>query len=602
MTLLLNKDLEFYIGVPFCQKACRYCHYRPNIHFGMSSIPDTYIHTLLDQIQTFLQENNISNRTLLSCYFGGGTPSLLSLEQISSIMTIFERYGVSFQETSLEIHPAVFDNRILTYQCFNRFSLGIQSTDPQKCASWNRETYSIEAVRKLFYSIKNSAPKAIVNFDFLMEKTFSDTDISLIKELSPETVVFYPKTGMRSECDSAKIYAALKEIELLLDADGYFRINEHSFHFFKRHDYLSKYAYGEYSYCSDIIGFGHNSISRIGDESYLSIYSNDYGQWKIERRSRNPQFEALWGALPYGIPVHMENQLPPNLKELLREDKHFGTKYIPLAKDIFESFFYEIKNLEQEKQDFCWRTFFWSDPREKDLNLFFNCLDDEYNKSLATTAIKISHRKKIPSLNILIEGIDGSGKDTFAKMLIEFLKLFLVRTEHTSISLVGLPSTTAIFGKQCKHFIEDADISIPYDKITTYLAKNREDFCSNLNNRYPGLHIFVRSILTEQGTLSCLYPEHVFDFRNTGSAHIDLCIIINSDPDLARNRIEHRGIKTTWRETPQYLDFFNSFFLKHGDVFPDTKIVNNFSNSIIELRSQALKTAIYIYEKLCEDR
>ena len=87
-----EQDFSIYVGFPFCKKACAYCHYKPNIHFGVSEIPGNYLDTLLKQIRCFLQKNNISNKTLPSCYFGGGTPSLLTLKQVNAIKTLFDEF------------------------------------------------------------------------------------------------------------------------------------------------------------------------------------------------------------------------------------------------------------------------------------------------------------------------------------------------------------------------------------------------------------------------------------------------------------------------------------------------------------------------------
>ena len=77
--------------------------------------------------------------------------------------------------------------------------------------------------------------------------------------------------------------------------------------------------------------------------------------------------------------------------------------------------------------------------------------------------------KEIPNKNILIEGIDGSGKDTFAEMLLGYLKMVSIKSATKSISLVGLPSSHAIYGMQCKKFIEDADVSTNYNDMKRML-------------------------------------------------------------------------------------------------------------------------------------
>lgn len=590
-----QKEISFYIGIPFCKKPCKFCHYRPNIRFGVKTIPEAYINTLLKQIQDSIVNFKLENKKLLSCYFGGGTPSLLSKHQLSCIINLFSKYNITFEERSIEIHPAILDKSIIDLKFFNRFSIGVQSTQSSVLDEWNRDVYSQNEIKDLYTLLRKNNRDSIINFDFLFYNKIYDSDLAFINELSPDTVVFYPQTGPRNELIAAQTLASLKRAELSLCETRYFRQNENSFHFYRNYKSISKYSRGEYSFTSDILGVGHNSVSRIGSQSFLSLYDDQYNSWEYIHRKRDTEFELLWGSLLYGIPVQLEPKLPKEISRLLHNDKHFETKYIPLEKNVWEKFFDCISTLPDDKQSFCWKSFFWSDDRKKDLQLFFKNLDDSYQALFSRTTSALSP-KSIPQANVLIEGIDGSGKDTFAFFLVEYLHALFFQQDGRSISLIGLPSSKAIYGTQCKCFIENADKSFPYDDIKSFLSQNREDFCAYINTVYPGLHIFVRSILTEQGTLSCLYPNHIVSINNCGVSKIDLCIIINADPILARRRIEKRGKKETWRESLHYLDYFNHFYLNHSDAFPETMIVNNLSDSIIELQSQALKIATHIYK------
>ena len=62
-----------YIHIPFCKKACHYC----NFHFSTSlRLKDDMIEAICKEIE--LRKNYLSNKTLDSIYFGGGTQSLKS--------------------------------------------------------------------------------------------------------------------------------------------------------------------------------------------------------------------------------------------------------------------------------------------------------------------------------------------------------------------------------------------------------------------------------------------------------------------------------------------------------------------------------------------
>lgn len=598
---LLNKDISIYIGIPFCIKPCSYCHYKPNIVFGLDSIPQEYLNILIDQIKCFLVKNNLQDRTLLSCYFGGGTPSLLSVNQIKSIINVFSTFGISFCEKSIEIHPCYFDRTILELGFFNRFSIGVQTTLIKKLEFWRRDIYQESRIQEIYNAIKESNEKNIINFDFVFENSIPDEDLKYVTKFQPDTVVFYPLTGQRSEIEAAKTLASLKKAEMFFKPEKYYRKNDYGFHFFKDVKYLSKYAEGEYSFSTDIIGFGHNSVSRIGNKSFLSRFDQETGEWYFIDRERDVHFEVLYSTIPFGVNLKQVEFLPQEIQDILVEDKHFFMKYLPIERKKWLEFFRYIQNFSKEKRAFCWRSFFWADSREKSIDLFFESLEKEYSEIYLNNKLGCANvRKRIPDVNILIEGIDGSGKDTFAVMLIEFLKQFSLKEAGRSISLVGLPSSNSRYGNICKQFVEEGTTDLSYEEICACLFENREDFCKSLNIKHPGMHIFVRSVLTEQGTLSCLFNQHKVQIDNYGATFIDMCIIVRADISIARERISRRGIKETWRESEQFLRYFDAFFLQKAYLFPNVSIIDNSEESFEELRYKAFNTALEIYEKYYE--
>src|ERR1700751_1882951 len=91
-----------YIHVPFCRKACLYCdfHFSTNLDNKKK---------LIDAICTEIKSRKdyLEDKTVNSIYFGGGTPSLLSLEELEQVLsTIRINFNVNEKaEVTLEVNP-----------------------------------------------------------------------------------------------------------------------------------------------------------------------------------------------------------------------------------------------------------------------------------------------------------------------------------------------------------------------------------------------------------------------------------------------------------------------------------------------------------------
>ncbi len=140
------KNLELYIHIPFCKKKCGYCDF---VSFAGQEVKfDSYVEALCREIRDTATE--YKDREIVSVYIGGGTPSILSCEQISRIVetlnsefnikgTHEKRKGLFLQkkirpvtEFSIECNPGTADReKFKTYRRLgiNRISLGLQSTD-----------------------------------------------------------------------------------------------------------------------------------------------------------------------------------------------------------------------------------------------------------------------------------------------------------------------------------------------------------------------------------------------------------------------------------------------------------------------------------------
>lgn len=116
-----------YLHIPFCKKACHYCDF----HFSTSSLyKDEMVVAILTELK--LQKDFLNNAPIETIYFGGGTPSLLSADELKMIIdVIYENYPVQQNpEITLEANPDDLNPqkvRELKQTLINRFSIGIQS-------------------------------------------------------------------------------------------------------------------------------------------------------------------------------------------------------------------------------------------------------------------------------------------------------------------------------------------------------------------------------------------------------------------------------------------------------------------------------------------
>lgn len=116
-----------YLHIPFCKQACVYC----NFHFSTSlRLKDELLSALHQEIQ--LQSGFLNQQPVETIYFGGGTPSLLSADEINQLIdTIGEYHDIGqLQECTLEANP---DDLSTTYlkqlknTPIDRLSIGVQS-------------------------------------------------------------------------------------------------------------------------------------------------------------------------------------------------------------------------------------------------------------------------------------------------------------------------------------------------------------------------------------------------------------------------------------------------------------------------------------------
>ena len=158
-----------YIHIPFCKQACNYC----NFHFSTSlQLKDELIAAMIKEIHLVTEKANHSSEKELceTIYFGGGTPSILSIKELNNILaSLFSKFEIAKDaEITLEANPDdITAEKLQLWKKvgINRLSVGVQSFLDQELVWMNRAHSSADSLRCID-EIKNAG--------------FSDYSIDLI--------------------------------------------------------------------------------------------------------------------------------------------------------------------------------------------------------------------------------------------------------------------------------------------------------------------------------------------------------------------------------------------------------------------------------------
>jgi len=138
-----------YLHIPFCKQACHYCnfHFTTSLHYK-----NDFIKALLKEIE--IRSNYPGNDVIETIYFGGGTPSLCTIDEIKAIfLKINSFYKISSNaEITLEANPDDITEELLAAwkeTGINRLSIGIQSFFDEDLAWMNRAHTAQQALENL---------------------------------------------------------------------------------------------------------------------------------------------------------------------------------------------------------------------------------------------------------------------------------------------------------------------------------------------------------------------------------------------------------------------------------------------------------------------
>ncbi|MCR5495711.1 MAG: radical SAM family heme chaperone HemW [Treponema sp.] len=191
-------EIALYIHIPYCFSKCDYCDFF-SIACGQRKVPDEYLYALFNEIRYRLYKNSVSS--LSTVYVGGGTPSILSFEQIKKLSDfIYSLFDKAPSEFTIEANPDDISENflsVLNESVINRLSVGIQAFDEKTLAYVHRRSSSAQVYEAL--NVISSKWKGILSCDMIaalpgQTKDSFEKDLSELIKFNPDHISMYSLT------------------------------------------------------------------------------------------------------------------------------------------------------------------------------------------------------------------------------------------------------------------------------------------------------------------------------------------------------------------------------------------------------------------------
>ena len=170
-------DMGLYVHIPFCKQKCMYCDFPA--YQNLQDYYETYVYALVQEMDLWVSEHPESKaKPIDTIYFGGGTPTELSIQQLQMIV---DKIKSTFTITddchmTIESNPGEVDLQYLTKLVklgFNRISFGVQTFDDKALTMLHR-SHDGEKAKQAIYDAK--------------EAGFTDINIDLIYGLPRQSL------------------------------------------------------------------------------------------------------------------------------------------------------------------------------------------------------------------------------------------------------------------------------------------------------------------------------------------------------------------------------------------------------------------------------
>jgi len=190
--------LGLYLHVPFCRKRCKFCYFRVYTDVAAADV-DRYSQALAAEAALVAARPAVAGRPVRYVYFGGGTPSFLSVKQLERLVEgLHASVGWdAAEEVTFECEPGTLSEpkvKALRALGMTRISLGVENFSDEVLESNGRAHLSAEILRA---------------WDWIQAAGFPSTNVDLIAGMVGETFASWQRTVERTlalGADSVTIY------------------------------------------------------------------------------------------------------------------------------------------------------------------------------------------------------------------------------------------------------------------------------------------------------------------------------------------------------------------------------------------------------------
>lgn len=292
------QDFSLYIHYPFCLSKCPYCDFN-SYKLNDIAYNENFINAYLLELDNYYKL--LSQRKIKTIFFGGGTPSLMSIDFLSKIMKKIDcLWGIDRGiEVSMEANPTTVE--IGKFQDFktlgiNRLSIGIQSLNDDYLKFFGRIHNAEEGLKAINIAQKVFVDKYSIDLIYARPKQklkewvkelkdaikLSPNHISLYQLIIEEGTKFYENNiGTMQDNKASRYYNITNEI---LEENGIFmyEVSNYSKHNYECQHNINYWENGEW------LGIGAGAHSRI------CIDNNFINNYKMRITIENEKKPDLW--------------------------------------------------------------------------------------------------------------------------------------------------------------------------------------------------------------------------------------------------------------------------------------------------------------------
>ena len=165
------RTLHAYVHIPFCKVRCGYCDFNTYTSTELRGVTqNSFFDNLLSEIRfakNVLNDSQIAHRKFSTVFFGGGTPTQMTAEQLGQILEVLtDEFGLEpGAEVTTEANPDTVDERYLetlSKAGFTRVSIGMQSAVTSVLKTLDR-THNPENVAKAVAAAKSAGLQVSVD-------------------------------------------------------------------------------------------------------------------------------------------------------------------------------------------------------------------------------------------------------------------------------------------------------------------------------------------------------------------------------------------------------------------------------------------------------